>query len=256
MSVDERARHLLARLDEMALLPLRRLLGGLDAESRLVLVALVAAAAAAGFLLGRRRIGNRAGLRTLGALRRVGFQNRGEAMVSRVLLANFGAPDYHLLNHVTLRTRDGSTQIDHILLSRFGVFVIETKDYNGLIFATTMDATWTHVYFRRRFTRQNPLLQNYKHVRAVEDLLDFLPHDAFKSVVVFTGSASFGTSVPTGVVTLEELPDFVRQHQQAVMSAKMLQFCVGRLEMARLAISRETDVDHVQHLARRFGHDD
>jgi hypothetical protein len=35
----------------------------------------------------------------------------------------FLAPDYHLLNHVTLDTEDGNTLIDHIHVFRFGVFV-------------------------------------------------------------------------------------------------------------------------------------
>ena len=59
------------------------------------------------------------------------FQNRGEARLSRELTMRFVAPDYHLLNHVTLRLREGTTQIDHVLVSRFGIFVIETKDYRG-----------------------------------------------------------------------------------------------------------------------------
>lgn len=59
------------------------------------------------------------------------FQNNGEALVRRELQANFSPPDYHLLNHITLKLGDSTTQIDHILVSRFGVFVIETKDYSG-----------------------------------------------------------------------------------------------------------------------------
>ena len=55
------------------------------------------------------------------------FQNSGEALVSRTIESNFNTPDYHLLNHITLTLEDGTTQIDHILVSRFGVFVIETK---------------------------------------------------------------------------------------------------------------------------------
>jgi hypothetical protein len=68
------------------------------------------------------------------------FQNHGEALLSRVALTNFGPPDYHLMNHVTLQMNDGTTQVDHILVSRFGVFVIETKDYKGWIFANANQA--------------------------------------------------------------------------------------------------------------------
>ena len=76
-----------------------------------------------GFLLGRRRFPLRS------------FQNDGEAHLSKEIQRLFCAPDYHLMNHVTLKLEGGTTQIDHILISKFGVFVIETKDYNGWIFA-------------------------------------------------------------------------------------------------------------------------
>ena len=42
--------------------------------------------------------------------------------------------DYVMLHDCTLPCADGTTQIDHILISPFGVFVIETKNYDGWIF--------------------------------------------------------------------------------------------------------------------------
>ncbi len=39
--------------------------------------------------------------------------------------------EYHLLSNVTLPLEQGSTQIDQVLVSRFGVFVIETKNMKG-----------------------------------------------------------------------------------------------------------------------------
>jgi len=76
------------------------------------------------------------------------LHNCGEELVSRVVLAHFRAPDYHLMNHVTQRMNDGTTQVDHILVSWFGVFVIETKDDSGWIFANAADAKWTSVHSR------------------------------------------------------------------------------------------------------------
>jgi Nuclease-related domain len=181
------------------------------------------------------------------------FQNRGEALLSRVARANFGPPDYHLMNHVTFMLKDGTTQVDHILVSRFGVFVIETKDYNGWIFANAKQANWTQVLFKVKFKFQNPILQNLRHVRAVQDLLEFLPPGAIKSVVVFTGEAEFKTEVPQGVFSLSGLIDYLREQTIEVMSLNRVQFCVGRLETARLAISGKTDVEHIQSLERRHG---
>lgn len=189
----------------------------------------------------------------LGRYRANRYQNSGEALVSKVVRVNFKSPEYHLLNHVTLPLKDGTTQVDHILVSRFGVFVIETKDYKGWIFANPKQASWTQVTFNSKFRFQNPIFQNFRHVCAVQDLLDFLPPDAIRSVVVFTGDAEFKTDVPPGVFSLSGFVGHIREHATEVMSLNRLQFCVGRLETTRLAISGRTDVEHVESLERRHG---
>ena len=189
----------------------------------------------------------------LGRYRASSLQNRGESLVCQKLQANFSGPDFHLLNHITLKIKDGTTQIDHILVSRFGVFVIETKDYKGWIFANAKHATWTQVLYRVKFKFQNPIFQNMRHVRAVEELLDFLPPEAIKSAVVFTGSAEFKTDMPSGVYTLSGLIDHLKSATEEVMSLNRVQFCVGRLETARLAITGQTDVEHVKSLQRKHG---
>jgi hypothetical protein len=182
-----------------------------------------------------------------------GYQNYGEAMVSRTLQQHFGPPDYHLMNHVTLRLDDGTTQVDHILVSRFGVFVLEAKDYKGWIFGQAEQANWTQVLFEQRFQFQNPIHQNARHLRAVRQLLDFIPSDAVRSIVVFTGDAEFKTVMPESVVQISGLVDHVRGRAAEVMSLNRMHYCVGRLEAARLAISGRTDVEHIQSLELRHG---
>lgn len=181
------------------------------------------------------------------------FQNSGERLVSEVLSKKFPPPDYHLLNHITLPLKDGTTQIDHILVSRFGIFVIETKDYKGWIFGNAKHANWTQVIYGRKYSFQNPIYQNFRHVSAVQDLLDFLPQDSVHSIVVFTGDAEFMTEKPPGVFGLAELVDYLSETDVEVMSSNRMQFCVGRLETARLAVSAQTDLAHIQSLARRYG---
>jgi hypothetical protein len=199
-------------------------------------------AVVAGFVIGRYRFP-----------RAFGYQNRSEALLSHVVHRNFGPPDYHLMNHVTLRLKRGTTQVDHILVSRFGVFVIETKNYKGWIFANAKWATWTQVLFYQKFKFQNPIFQNDGHVRAVQGLLDFLPPGTIKSVVVFTGTGEFRTEVPQGVFNISGLVGYLREQKVEVMPVDGVQFCVGRIETARLAISGKTDVEHVQSLERRHG---
>ncbi len=240
MDLDDLAQSISALSDHAVVQCLSQLLLGSKQEDWTILYILLALVV--GFIIGRYR-----------ADRASGFQNRGEALLTHVALTNFGPPDYHLMNHVTIQLNDGTTQIDHILVSRFGVFVIETKDYKGWIFANAKQANWTQVLFKRKFKFQNPIFQNFRHVRAVQGLLDFLPSGAIKSVVVFTGEAEFKTEMPQGVFSLSGLVEYLREQTVEVMSLNRVQFCVGRLETTRLSISGQTDVEHVQSLERRHG---
>lgn len=215
---------------------------------------LLGAAAVLGFVLGRRRKSDSRGFRSFGAWRFPSFQNSGEELVSRVLLGHFRAPDYHLMNHVTLRMDDGTTQVDYIRVSRFGVFVIETKDYHGWIFANETDAKWTQVHYRLKHRFQNPIRQNFRHVLALQNLLECVSRDAIKSVVVCCGSAEFKTDIPAGVMHIDELVPFLQRHSVKLLPPNRMQYAVGRLETARLALSRQTDVEHVETL-RRLGRD-
>ena len=147
--------------------------------------AIIALALVIGFAIGRYKAH---------AIRNA-IQNRGEARLSREIKTRFLPPDYHLLNHITLRLKDGTTQVDHILVSRFGVFVIETKDYKGWIFAGAQDRNWTQVLYRDKFRFPN---QNHRHVCAVRELLEFLEPGVVHPVVVSTGEAVFKTKFRTG----------------------------------------------------------
>lgn len=184
------------------------------------------------------------------------LQHEGEGLVSKILLHDLPSPDYHLLNNVTLPVKDGTTQIDHIVVSRYGIFVIETKNYSGWLFANEHSPTWTQTLYKARFKFQNPIHQNYAHVKAVQALLDFVPQQLVKSVVVFTGDAVFKTDRPAGVFAIEEISDFIRGFRDEVLTENRLQFCVGRLECQRLALTKETDVEHRTRLQKRFGSSD
>ena len=147
MDLDDIAQRISVVSSDEVVQRLPKLLLDWTQDNRTALYILLALAV--GFVVGRYR-----------ASRASAYQNRGEALLSHVVQTNFGFPDYHLMNHVTLQLKDGTTQVDHILVSRFGVFVIETKDYKGWIFADAKQANWTQVLFKLKFKLQNPIFQN------------------------------------------------------------------------------------------------
>lgn len=180
-------------------------------------------------------------------------QNRGEAAVRKIIVSNFKAPNFHLLNNVTIPFQDGTTQIDQILVSTKGIFVIEVKHYSGWIFGNEKSNQWTQTIYHVKNTFQNPIHQNFRHLKAIQQILDFLPKEYMHSIVVFSGSAEFKTPIPKGVFYLPALVSHLHSFQDNVISLNRLEFCVGRLECKRYELTKATDVQHRAYLAKKFG---
>ncbi|MBE0682901.1 MAG: NERD domain-containing protein [Anaerolineales bacterium] len=180
-------------------------------------------------------------------------QNRGEAAVRKLITSNFKPPNFHLLNNMTIPFQDGTTQIDHILISTKGIFVIEVKHYSGWIFGNEKSDQWMQSIYRVKNRFQNPIHQNYRHIKAIQQLLDFLPKEQIHSIVVFSGSAEFKTPIPNGVFYLEQLVSHLNSFQDEVISSNRLEFCVGRLECKRYDLTKATDIQHRAYLEKKYG---
>ncbi|MFA5667770.1 MAG: nuclease-related domain-containing protein [Balneolaceae bacterium] len=189
----------------------------------------------------------------LGRKRKYRIENIGEAAVRRILTNYCQKSTAHLLNNITLEYGDGTTQIDHILITQNGILVIETKHYSGWLFANEKQKRWTQVIYKVKTRFQNPILQNRMHVRAVQKLLDFIPDEQIQGLVVFTGDAVFKTEIPPGVIKLSKLEYYADNIRLGSLAENMLQYCIGRLEYKRLELTGKTDIEHQQYLERKFG---
>lgn len=174
----------------------------------------------------------------------------GEWMVRLLLHWGLDKTTYTTVHNVTLATPDGSTQIDHVVVSRHGVFAIETKNMQGWIFGGERQAEWTQKLFKRTFRFQNPLRQNYRHTQALAALLE-VPHDTIHSVVVFVGGSTFKTPMPPNVTFGNGCVRYIQSLQQAVFTRQQAADLALRLQSGRLAPTRATHAAHVQQLRQR-----
>lgn len=139
---------------------------------------------------------------------------------------------YILLNDLTLPDQDGgTTQIDHVLLSPFGVFVIESKNYKGWIFGSARQKMWTQKIYKKSYQFQNPLHQNYKHTQVLSHLLaDLLEPEHLHSLVVFMPGCEFKTEMPKQVFQGAGWVNYVQELRTEVISAMRLKRLQLRLE--------------------------
>lgn len=157
---------------------------------------------------------------------------------------------YRRLHDVTLSTPDGTTQIDHVFISPFGIFVVETKNMRGWIFGGEQQAQWTQQIYKQRFRFQNPLRQNYKHLKALEVLLGVAP-EHLHSVIAFVGDSTFKTAMPANVTQGIGFVRYIKSFRQAVFSAEQVEAMLQTLQAGRCAPTRATQREHVQRLKQR-----
>ena len=113
----------------------------------------------------------------------------GEKRVSHIL-AKLPKERYEVFNDVMLKTEHGTTQIDHIVVSRYGVFVIETKTMTGWIYGSENDKYWTQNIYGNKYQLYNPVFQNNGHVRALRKILDDEGKIFIYPIVAFSRQAS------------------------------------------------------------------
>lgn len=78
---------------------------------------------------------------------------------------------YIIINGVFISTNKGTHQIDHVVVSKYGIFSIETKQYNGYITGNKYDKNWVRHAGNKKYYYTNPIRQNYGHVKALSELL-------------------------------------------------------------------------------------
>ena len=76
---------------------------------------------------------------------------------------------YKVLNNILIMYNDKTHQIDHIVVSENGLFIIETKQINGYITGNDYDKNWRVKSGRKTYYMYNPIHQNYGHKEHIND---------------------------------------------------------------------------------------
>lgn len=180
----------------------------------------------------------------------------GEAMGSLAARIFLDELVYRSLNNVTLNTSNGTTQIDHVIVSRFGIFVIEAKNYQGWIFGSDSQAEWTQcLRGGRKFKFQNPLRQNYRHIRVLCEFLG-LPESKFHSVVMFWGDSEFKAKLPPNVMS-RNYSSYIKEKSEVLLTDAEVEQIVEALRTGRMQTGLfkglETRRVHLESLKERHG---
>lgn len=157
----------------------------------------------------------------------------GEKYVAAVL-SRLDKRKYLVFNNCMLQDGSRTTQIDHIVVSLYGLFVIETKNYKGWIVGGEHDESWTQVIYKRKEKLHNPILQNYGHIQALKDLLPDFPNVQYFPIVSFGSGAELKVKATTPVINIRQLVNEIQKHVVACISASEMEQIQARLQSANI----------------------
>lgn len=139
------------------------------------------------------------------------------------------------------KSRTGYTQIDHIVISPYCLFVIETKNYNGEIKGGRTDQQWS---VSNRYKMYNPLKQNYGHIKAIEILIKGVTAVKFISMVSFTMRCRFSIDPELRKIHSDELVVYDVELSEFI-SRKLISLKTGTLEPPISAVQIQTIYEHL-----------
>ncbi|MDP4201518.1 MAG: NERD domain-containing protein [Bacteroidota bacterium] len=140
----------------------------------------------------------------------------GEKAVALILL-RLNRTKYIVINNVVLKVGGKTTQIDHLVISDFGLFVIETKNYKGWILGGENSEYWTQVIFKRKEKLYNPIRQNYGHVQALKYYLREFSNVKYIPIVVFSLRSTLKVNTVSEVVNTAKLIKTIKKYREIIL---------------------------------------
>lgn len=104
-------------------------------------------------------------------------------------LRKLNKKEYRVYNDIYIKLGEKTTQIDHLVISIYGIFVIETKNYNGWIHGSEKSEYWTQSIYGNKTKFRNPIKQNWAHIYFLKNCLPTYKTEVFHPITVFTGRA-------------------------------------------------------------------
>ncbi|RFB18010.1 NERD domain-containing protein [Bacillus sp. HNG] len=158
----------------------------------------------------------------------------GEASV-RLYLNKLDKEKYQVFNDVLvpLKNRKAS-QIDHVVVSPYGIFVIETKYYKGWIYGDSKSKYWTQVIYKRKEKLYNPIWQNYGHIKALQEYLGIENEEFYYSIVSFSNRATLKkvetSGLNTSVTYSSRLVSTIYAYKKVLLTAGQVRHIAEKLE--------------------------
>ena len=157
---------------------------------------------------------------------------------------------YKLLNDIMIEDEKGTHQIDHIVISKYGIFVIEMKNYYGLIIGNQYKEKWYQYLGKNKYTFHNPMYQNYGHIKALSNVLK-LNEELFIPITCFSNQVKLKVTSNKPVVQVDTINKNILKYTKEIITCNLNELSLKIENMNILdKIKRKEHVKNIHNLKR------
>jgi len=117
----------------------------------------------------------------------------------------------------------------------------------GWIFGSPNQKQWTQQIFKHKSKFQNPLHQNYKHVKTLEACLNS-KNDSIFSVIIFIGDSTFKTKMPENVRFARGGIEYIKSKTDIVFNGQELASVIEQIKSGRSERGFKKNRQHIKHV--------
>lgn len=172
----------------------------------------------------------------------------GEKKTTFYMWLSLNAKVYRRFHNFIIPAKNGTTQIDHLLVSPYGLFIVETKNRKGWIFGSERQQKWTQSLYGNNYSFQNPIRQTFRQKKILSEYLG-LNESIIRTVIYFVGDCKFKTQLPANVIK-SRLGKYIKKFDTRVLPPEEIRRIVEVLEQ-HITESSLTTRDHVRSLRKR-----
>lgn len=136
--------------------------------------------------------------------------------------------EYKILKNITINTRMGSTQIDFILASKYGVFTLEVKNYTGVVYANSTNVWKKRNRVGKIYNIYSPIRQNEGHINVLKyHLKKWRDNKYHKSIIVFHEGVVIENNIYSNIVSTSEMLDYIKSFKEKCLSDKEVESIIN-----------------------------
>lgn len=155
---------------------------------------------------------------------------------------------YKCLHDLLLKYEGYTVQIDHAVISVYGVFVIETKNFRGHIYGSSEKKRWEQINKGKKRCFYSPTIQNNRH-RFVISRICKLPIEKVIPITVFVGKCELHLEDVGRTILSKDLLPYIYGITKKILSQSDVDKIYNRLESKNIT-SESVRRHHVAYVQR------